>query len=82
MSQVFTAVLLGHVMFCDETYNLVYITLFIGQSATIIAGSVTTLDTGKEQMNIKMKENVSYEHPPSRIDTAECVAYGTLPNKP
>ena len=45
-------------MFCVETYKLVYTTLFIGQSATIIAGSVTTLDTGKEQMNIKMKENV------------------------
>ena len=58
-----------------ETYSVVY-------WLCIIAGSVATLDTGKEEMNIKMKENVSYEQPPSRIKTIECEAYGTLPNKP
>ena len=62
-----------------ETYSIVYWSFY---TLCIIAGSVATLDTGKEEKNIKMIEYVSYEQPPSRIKTIECAAYGTLPNKP
>ena len=43
---------------------------------------MTECNTEKEQKNIKVKENVSYEAPPSRIKMTECEAYGTLPKGP
>ena len=45
--------MLGYVVFVMRLAMALFI---IGQSANIIAGSVTTLDTGKEQLNIKMKK--------------------------
>lgn len=47
---------------------------------TNTAGSQVLLDNQNKQMDIKMKQNVSYEVPSSVMKMTDCAAYGTLPN--
>lgn len=45
----------------------------------IIADDEVPSDTKEKKVDIKMKENVAYEVPPSRIKMTENEAYGPLP---
>ena len=76
-------------MVCDKTYNFVCIVYTwqciatIQQIHVITAGNKVSSET-REQVEIKMKENLAYEVPPSRIKMTENQAYSTLPiaNRP
>ena len=61
-----------------EAFNMCFVHTNIAISVIIIAGNEPSLTTQKD---IKMKENVSYEFPPSRIKMAENEAYRTVPNR-
>ena len=45
----------------------------------IVAGNEMSSDAQKQQIEIKMKENVAYEVPPSRIKVTKNEAYDCLP---
>ena len=66
-------------MVCDKTYYFVYIDqvycTIISLMIIIVVGNENT----QEQVDIRMKRNVAYEAPPSRMKMTENRAYNTLP---